>query len=116
MPSIPARRASKPVFDMPARNCGIYRHATDEILRHQASGRRTGGGTTGLTEAAPSATRSLAGHNEGRSQTQSRCRGTASPQTPFNPGMVQLKDRVSCAQRRRCFMPKIQLGVEIKIV
>ena len=39
------------------------RHTTDEGPRQRASGRRTGGDTAGLTQAAPSATGSPAGHN-----------------------------------------------------
>ena len=65
-------------------NLRTCRHTTDEGPRQRASGRRTGGDTTGLTQAALSATGSPAGHDGGR------------PQTPFNPGTAG--ERVRCAR------------------
>ncbi len=47
-------------------NLRTCRHTTDEGPRQRASGRRTGGDATGLTQAAPSAAGSPAGHNGGR--------------------------------------------------
>ena len=47
----------------------------DEGIQHQVSGRRAGGDTADLTEAAPSPTGSPAGHSGDRPQPQSRRQG-----------------------------------------
>ena len=74
----------------------------DDRLWHQASGRRTGGAATGLTQATPSAKdRRLA--TTGSPAAAIPAPGSENPEMPFDPRNAE--ERSNCAWGKRCFMP-----------